>query len=112
MHALWKVLQHNVDIEVAADTVTISMSGESTAVERIVLVIGRGERYARIHWKHRNGHVNVWEYDLDLDALDAWVTTQSLGKTAWAIKRSASHEHLVDDGPEGSKEALIHGGAR
>jgi hypothetical protein len=65
----------------------IDFSGESTATSRIRIYGNK----AIVFW---NNNGAVWEYEgIDIvSVLQTLTSTDSLGKTAWAIKRSAKKE--------------------
>lgn len=70
----------------------VNISGESEAVSEIGMDIHEGgETWAIIGWKGKGKHA-IWEYMIPgaQSTLLHLLTTQSLGKTAWHIKRIAT----------------------
>lgn len=82
----------NIDIEVEGDIVFWTLSGESDAVDRILF----SQHGATVWWK-KNGA--VWTYYIKdpTGILRTFNTTQSLGKTAWYIKRHAQRETNITE---------------
>jgi len=76
-------MKYDIDITIGPPP-SVTFSGESTAVVSIQLY----DVKAIVHWANNNA---VWEYrgyDL-VETLRTLTNTESLGKTAWVIKRSA-----------------------
>jgi len=76
-------MKYDIDITIGPPP-SVTFSGESTAVVSIQLY----DVKAIVHWANNNA---VWEYrgyDL-VETLRTLTNTDSLGKTAWVIKRSA-----------------------
>ena len=70
----------------------VSVSGDSEAVSEIGMDIhDNGTAWAIVGWKGK-GKSAIWEYFLPTGAQSTLIhllTTQSMGKTAWHIKRIA-----------------------
>lgn len=74
----------NISIEVEGDIVFWDVTGDSDAAGRILF----SQHGATVWWK-KNGA--VWTYYIKdpVGIMQTLNTTQSLGKTAWYIKRNA-----------------------
>lgn len=74
------------------DLTVVNVSGDSESVSEIGMDIhADGEVWAIVGWKGR-GKSAIWEYMLPeaQSTLLHLLTTQSMGKTAWHIKRIAT----------------------
>ena len=74
----------NIDIEIEGQVVFYDLTGDSDAVDRILI-----NQYGATIWYRKNGA--VWSYyGTDMaECLTVMRTTDSLGKVAWHIKRTA-----------------------
>ena len=89
-----EVKQHNHD-----ELTVVNVTGDSEAVSEIGMDIhADGETWAIIKW-HGKGKPSVWEYMLPdaQSTLLHLLTTQSMGKTAWHIKRIATIARSLDN---------------
>lgn len=77
----------------------VSITGESEAVSEIGLDIhDNGTSWAIVGWKGK-GKSAIWEYFLPEGAQSTLLhllSTQSMGKTAWHIKRIAEEARQLD----------------
>lgn len=89
-----EVKQHSHD-----KLTVVNITGESEAVSDIALDIHKdGPAWAIIGWKGKGKHA-VWEYMLPDGAQSTLLhllTTQSMGKTAWHIRRIAEEARQLE----------------